>query len=97
MVDLESWGARFENLTKLFFRRGCIITPFSETVHKIFSKVSHIFFTTFQTSEPLCAVSIKWTNGKSEYDSTILPGFWISDYFQTAHRTPSHSENSELK
>lgn len=81
MVDLESWGAGFENLTKLFFRRGSIITPFSETVHKNFSRVSHIFFTTFQTSEPLRAVSIKWTNEKSEYDSTILPGFWITDFF----------------
>lgn len=44
MVDLESWGAGFENLTKLFFRRGSIITPFSETVHKYFSRVSHIFY-----------------------------------------------------
>lgn len=52
MVDLESWGAGFENLTKLFFRRGSIITPFSETVHKNFSRVSHIFLPLFKRQSP---------------------------------------------
>lgn len=74
-------GCRFWKLDKTLFFAVAVLSHPSVKQSTSISLESRTFFTTFQTSEPLRAVSIKWTNEKSEYDSTILPGFWITDFF----------------